>query len=413
MTDSTSSLSQVSSRNPLSQLSLDQLRQRTSMKWSAHPDDVIPLWVAEMDVPLAPAIVEALERTLRTGDTGYPMGTAYAESLQEFAAARWDWEGFDVAHTAVMPDVMMGIVEVLKALTVPGDTVVVTPPVYAPFFAFVTHADRYIAEAPLTQLGRLDFETIEHAFVRLRRNGERGVFLLSNPHNPTGAVHTRAELQTLANLAHQYGVRVISDEIHAPLTLPGAIFTPYLSVDGAEDAFALTSASKAWNLAGLKAALLIAGPKAVSDLARIPEEVSHGPSHVGVIAHTAAFTSGGQWLDELIVGLDSNRTLVERLLRTEMPGASMRRPQGTYLAWIDCSAYGFEETSGSDALAVVTDLAGPAKWLLDSARVAVSSGHVFGTNGAGHVRLNFATSPEILREAFTRIGTATRAWTGS
>lgn len=274
--------------NPLELLSLDQLRQRTSMKWRAYPADVLPLWVAEMDVPLAAPVVERLTAAIAIGDTGYPAGDSYAAALADFARQRWGWNGVHLAGTALVPDVMLGIVEVLKLISDPGDAVVITPPVYAPFYAFIAHADRRIVEAPLTDEGRLNVTTLQAAFEEATRQSRRTALLLANPHNPTGAVHTRAELETLADLARRYGVRVISDEIHAPLVLPGATFTPYLSVEGASDGFALFSASKGWNLAGLKAALLVAGVDAVEDLARLPEEVSHAPSHLGVLAHTTA-----------------------------------------------------------------------------------------------------------------------------
>jgi cystathionine beta-lyase len=184
-----------------------------------------------------------------------------------------------------------------------------------------------------------------------------------------------------------------------------------LTVPGAEDAFALTSASKAWNLSGLKAALAIAGPESAADLRRMPEEVSHGPSHLGVIAHAEAFRSGGDWLDLLLQGLDDNRTLLGDLVAEYLPGVSYLRPQGTYLAWLDCRQLDLRYEPAAevaDDLAVVSDLSGPARWFLDHARVALSSGHVFGTGGAGHVRLNFATSQAILVEAISRMGRALR-----
>ena len=133
--------------NPLEELGLDELRQRTSMKWRAHPADVLPLWVAEMDVRLAPPIAEALHRTIDAGDTGYPVGTAYAEAFSAFAAENWAWNDLAVERTAIVPDVMMGVVEVLRLVTEPGDAVVVNSPVYAPFYAFVTHDGRQIVEA--------------------------------------------------------------------------------------------------------------------------------------------------------------------------------------------------------------------------------------------------------------------------
>ncbi|MFI6229552.1 MalY/PatB family protein [Micromonospora echinospora] len=396
-------------RNPLTVLTLDELRQRTSVKWRAHPSDVLPLWVAEQDVPLAAPVADALRRAIDLGDTGYPHGTAYAEALGEFAARRWGWHDFRVDHTTVVPDVMMGVVEVLRLVTDPGDAVVVCPPVYPPFYAFVSHSGRRVIEAPLGPDLRLDLAALDDAFHRARAAGRRPAFLLCNPHNPTGVVHRRDELEAVAELADRHGLRVISDEIHAPLVLPGAHFTPYLTVPGAEYAFALISASKAWNLAGLKAALAVAGPWAAADLDRMPEEVGHGPSHLGVIAHTAAFHAGEQWLDLLLDGLDANRTLLETLVARHLPTVGYHRPEGTYLAWLDCARLGIATEVPAGEPGVVSDLAGPAKMFLDHARVALSSGHVFGTGGTGFVRLNFATSPAILTEAVTRMGRAVDA----
>ncbi|WP_367645770.1 MalY/PatB family protein [Paenarthrobacter ureafaciens] len=394
--------------NPLDELSLSELRQRTSMKWRTHPSDVLPLWVAEMDVRLAPPIADALRRAIDAGDTGYPAGTEFAEELSAYAARQWGWDGLEVSRTTIVPDVMMGVVEVLRLVTEPGDAVIVNSPVYAPFYAFVSHDARRIIEAPLGNDLRISLESLEEAFQRARATGGNAAYLLSNPHNPTGTVHTRSELAAVAQLARTYGIRVVSDEIHAPLVLPGAKFTPYLSVPGAEDAFALTSASKAWNLAGLKAALAIAGPEAAADLRRMPEEVSHGPSHLGIIAHTAAYRGGQDWLDALIRGLDANRRLLGELLAEHLPHVGYQAPEGTYLAWLDCRHLDLHAEDDHDELAVVSDLSGPAQMFLDRARVALSSGHVFGTGGAGHVRLNFATSPAILTEAVARMGQAVR-----
>ncbi|WP_416972196.1 MalY/PatB family protein [Streptomyces sp. 4F14] len=394
--------------NPLEDLSLDQLRRRRSMKWRTHPADVLPLWVAEMDVPLAPAVADALREAIDMGDTGYPAGTEFAESLAGFAARRWDWDGVAIDRAAVIPDVMMGAVQVLRLITDPGDPVVVNSPVYAPFYAFVTHDDRRIVEAPLGQDLRIDLSTLEETFRRARKRRGKGkiAYLLSNPHNPTGTVHTQEELAAVAELARRYGVRVVADEIHAPLVLPGAEFTPYLSVPGAEDAFSLMSATKGWNLAGIKAALALAGPEAAGDVRRIPEEVHHGASYLGIIAHTTAYRDGDAWLDALLTGLDANRALLGELVAEHLPGIGYARPEGTYLAWLDCRSLGLAPEEGCTDLAVVTDLAGPARLFLEHARVALSSGHIFGTGGAGHVRLNFATSRSVLTEAVTRMGRA-------
>jgi bifunctional pyridoxal-dependent enzyme with beta-cystathionase and maltose regulon repressor activities len=391
--------------NPLEELSLRQLQLRTSMKWCAHPADVLPLWVAEMDVKLAPTVADALRTAIDNGDTGYPSGTAFAEAVSEFASQRWQWHDLEVGRTAIVPDVMLGIVETLRVVTDRGDAVIVNPPVYAPFYAFISHDGRRVIEAPLDVDGRIDLDALEEAFAGARASGGKVAYLLCNPHNPTGSVHTADELSGVAERARKFGVRVVSDEIHAPVILSGSRFTPYLSVPGAEDSFALISASKAWNLSGLKAALAIAGREAAADLRRMPEEVSHGPSHLGIIAHAEAFRTGGDWLDALLRGLDANRTLLADLVAEHLPGVKYQWPQGTYLAWLDCRPLGFDEDE-TDGLAVVADMSGPARWFLDHARVALSSGHVFGTGGAGHVRLNFATSQAILVEAASRMGRA-------
>lgn len=375
--------------NPLRALTPDQLRRRTSMKWRTHPADVLPLWVAEMDVPLAGSVVRAVTRAMELGDTGYPVGTAYAEALAAFAGKRWDWDDLAVERTAIVPDVMLGVVEMLKLVTGPGDPVIVNPPVYPPFYQFVTHLDRRVVEAPLGPDLRIDLGVLEEEFRRAVAGGGRAAFLLCSPHNPTGTVHTAAELAAVAALAERYGVRVVADEIHAPVVTGDARFVPYLSVPGAERGLSLMSASKGWNLAGLKAALAIAGPAAADDLARMPEEVGHGPSHVGVLAHTAALRDGTAWLDAVLAGLDENRRLLTGLLAERLPGVVHRAGDATYLAWLDCRALGL----GDD----------PAEVFLDRGRVALSSGLPFGSGGGGHVRLNLATSPEILTEAVRRM----------
>src|SRR4051794_29839510 len=246
--------------NPLRVLTLDRLRCRTSMKWRTYPEDVLPLWVAEMDVPLAGPVVRAVTEALERGDTGYPAGTAYAEALAGFAAERWGWDGLAVERTAIVPDVMLGAVEMIKLVTGPGDAVVVNPPVYPPFFQFVEHMDRRPVEAPLGADLRLDLDVLEDSFRRAVAGGGRAAYLLCSPHNPTGTVHTADELAAVAALAERYDVRVVADEIHAPLVAPGVGFVPYLSVPGGGRGLSLMSASKAWNVAGLKAALAIAGP---------------------------------------------------------------------------------------------------------------------------------------------------------
>ncbi len=376
--------------NPLRQLTLDQLRRRTSIKWTAYPDDVLPLWVAEMDVPLADPVRRALVEAAERGDTGYSSPGTYAPALRDFAAARWGWD-VDVEHTRIVPDVMRGVVEVLRLVSAPGDPVVVNSPVYPPFYAFVSHDGRQVVESPLTEEGRIDLPGLERTFAALATTGRRPSYLLCSPHNPTGAVHTREELAEVARLAREHGVRVVADEIHAPIVPAGAEHTPYLSMPGTGDAFALLSASKAWNLPGAKAALAVAGEDAAEDLERMPEEVAHGATHLGVTSHVAALREGGAWLDGLLAGLEENRRLVQELVAEHLPDVGYRVPDGTYLAWLDCRRLGLDD---------------PGRTFLKKGRVALQRGSDFGTGGEGFVRLNFATSPELLAEAVRRMAAA-------
>ena len=284
------------STNPLQVLTLAQLRRRTSMKWRTHPADVLPLWVAEMDVLLAEPIHRALSDALASGDTGYPAGP-FAEALSEFAIDRWGWSGLAVDRTAIVPDVMMGIVEMLRLVSSDGDAVVVNSPVYPPFYSFVEHMNRKIVESPLGPDGRIDLDILEQTFLTVTAASGRAAYLLCSPHNPTGTVHTEGELISVAALANQYGVRIIADEIHGPVVLPGASFVPFLSVPGSESALSLMSASKGWNLAGLKAALAMQG--------RMPPQTSPGFPRKSV---TAPATSGSLRIPRHFVSPEAGST---------------------------------------------------------------------------------------------------------
>lgn len=375
-------------RNPFDGLSLERLRRRTSAKWRYYPEDVLPLWVAEMDAAVAPPIVDAVQDALAHGDTGYPLGHGYAEAMAGFAAERWGWT-FDPSTTAHVTDVMTGILEVIRVISASDEAIVLTPPVYPPFYAVARTLGRPVVSAPLGPDDRLDLATLESAFAEATAGGRRAILLLSNPHNPTGTVHTPAELEDVARLARRYGVRVVSDEIHAPLQMPTSAFTPYLLAAGTEPDFSVSSASKGWNLAGFKAALIVPGAGSVADLAALSERMGNHPGHIGLIAHTAAYNHARPWLDAAIAGIDANRHALTGLLREYLPDARYRPPESTYLAWIDCRGLGL----GDD----------PAQVFLERGRVALSSGTGFGAGGEGYVRLNLATSPEILAEAVTRM----------
>ncbi|HYN30623.1 MAG TPA: aminotransferase class I/II-fold pyridoxal phosphate-dependent enzyme [Dermatophilaceae bacterium] len=363
-------------------------RDRTSVKWRLYPADVLPLWVAEMDAAPCPPVVTAVEAAMRRGDTGYELGGAYVAATTRYAVDSWGWE-VDPGACRVVADVMIGVSELLRLVTDPGAAVVVSPPCYDSFFGFVEAIGRRVVQAPLTASGRLDPTSLEVAFREVSAAGGRAAYLLCNPQNPTGAVHTPEELATLAALAEAHGVRVVSDEIHAPLVHAEATFTPYLTVPGAERGFAVFSPSKGWNLAGLKAAVAVAGPGAVDDLRRLHEVHGHGASHVAAIAHTAALDDGREWLAQLLHELDDNRRLLAALLEERLPAVRYRPGEATYLAWLDCRGLGL----GDD----------PARVLLQRGRVALSPGRRYGAPGSGFARLNLAASREVIEEAVDRM----------
>lgn len=376
---------------PVKALSLSELRERSSEKWREYPADVLPLFVAETDFPLAPAITAALHRAVERGDTGYIASkTPLAEAFAGFARRRYDWT-VDPARARSTADVSMGIVEILRRVTQPGERVVVTPPVYPPFYDLVDEAGADVLRVPLRDTGtgwELDLDGIREAFA----DGATAI-LLCNPHNPTGTVHDRDALAALAELAAEYGAAVVSDEIHAPLAQPGTGFTPFLAASetAARVGYAVVSASKAFNLAGLKCALMVTADDETSAVVRnLPVEVEWRTGQFGLLASVAAFAEESDpWLDGLLDTLDENRVLLEDLLARHLPGARYRIPDAGYLAWIDISALGWGDN--------------PAKRILREAKVALHFGPAFGAEGAGHVRLNFGTSPEILTEAIERI----------
>lgn len=365
-------------------LTLDEhaLRRRTSIKWQLYEPDVLPLWVAEMDVAPAPAVLEELARIARDGDLGYPVTGPYTEAI---AALYGEW-GAQVEPTRSCPvaDVMAGVRAGLEALTGPDDPVYITVPVYPPFHAAAQEVGRRLVPVPLSPTGRLDPAALDAAFAE---HG-RGALLLSNPHNPTGTVPTREELTQVAVAAERRGVKIVSDEIHAPLVLPGASFTPLLSLPEAQSGLTVFSPAKGWNLAGAKSAVIFGGSEASDAIRALPPGLEFTTSHLGVRLHTAALIGGRDWLADLVDDLAANRTLLAKLLDEHLPGVVWRPVEATYLAWLDCRQLGL----GSD----------PAAHFREVARVALTPGPPFGA-GEGYARLNFATSPELLTEAVVRM----------
>ena len=384
--------------SPFEQVPLADLQQRTSIKWRFFEPDVLPMWVAEMDVLPAEAVTRAVHDAMLRGDTGYPAGTAYAEAFARFAADRWG-ASLEVPRTVLVSDVMMGVFELIRLLTPPSGRVIVTSPVYPPFHAYSVHAERRVVEAPLGADLRLDLAAIDEAMAASADAG--AVLLLCNPHNPTGTVHTRAELEALAQLAARHGVRVISDEVHAPLVFD-AEFTPYWTID--PRGFSITSASKAWNLAGLRTALIIGGGETGADRGSMAEVVSHGPAHLATIAHVAAFDDGRGWLDEVLTGLRANRALLARLLPEHAPSIRWQPGEATFLAWLDCRGTRVAEPGSVADPGYVGLSTGPAKAFLEQARVGLNAGEAFGAGGENHVRFNLGTRPDVIEEAVRRMG---------
>lgn len=367
-----------------------ELPARTSAKWRAYPPDVLPLWVAEMDFPLAEPIAAALRDAINRSDTGYRWAGDLPEALAEFSQRRLDWAP-NPARVMLLGDVLVGMAECVRRLS--DGALVITPPVYPPFFHVATTiVGRELVEVPLVAGEGLDLDGLADAFAR----PDVTAFLLCNPHNPTGDIWSREQLVEVATLARRHDVLVISDEIWAPLTMPGHAMTPYLSL-GEEltgPDVALVAASKAFNLAGLKAAQVVAGSdetmKRLTE--RMPVEVTYSAGQLGVIASMAAYREGDAWLDATRAQIEANGRLVVSLLAEHLPDVAYVPGESTYLAWLDCRALDL----GAD----------PASVFLDKGRVAVNPGADFGAQGAGFVRLNLATTPEILSEAIRRMSVA-------
>ena len=374
-------------------LSLAKLRGRASAKWTTYPADVLPAWVAEMDFPLAEPIKQRLRRALDADDCGYAHPTALPNAFAAFAKSRFGWT-VDPSRVRSAPEVMVAIAEILRVVTKPGDGVVINPPVYPPFAMVIQEVGRTVVDVPLAHVPGggwdLDLDALEKAFA----NGAKA-YLLCNPHNPVGRVFEKSQLEAIAKLARQYGVVVLADEIHAPLTLPGAVHVPFVQVSEplGTNAITITSASKAWNIAGLKCAVIVAGSAAIqSALKALPIELTERTGHLGALANVAAFEEGGAYLDGLLEHLDRNRALMTELLGMYLPAVRYIPPQAGYLAWLDCSALGLGDE--------------PAKVFLKKGKVALMRGLDFGRQGACFTRVNMGTSSAILSEVVGRMGKA-------
>lgn len=371
-------------------LTLSELRKRKSVKWRHFPSDVLPLPVAEMDFPTAPKIKAALTDMVERSDTGYlgPFPELF-DAFANFSAKRWGWQ-VDTKQMRIATDVGVGIVEIMRVLIKPGEKVMLNSPVYENIWRWISEVHATTVDTPLSEDNlsyKLDLAAIEKEY----QNGVK-VHILCNPHNPVGAVFSKNQLSELADLAKKYQVVILSDEIHAPLTYDAKTYTPFLNVsqNAKEVGITITSASKSFNLAGLKCAVIITeSTKLQERINLMPPAVTWRASLFGAVASTAAYAESVDWLDGLLITLDQNRKLVEKLIASKVPAIKYRIPDFGYLAWLDLSALGLGED--------------PAAAILEKGKLAVNGGVLYGPEHKNFVRLNFGTSPEIITEAFDRL----------
>lgn len=370
--------------------SLFDLRKRKSVKWRQFPADVLPLPVAEMDFETAPAIKRALQDMLDRSDTGY-LGSfpELTDGFASFAAARWGWQ-VDKSQIRTATDVGVGTVEVMRTLIKAGDKVMLNSPVYDNIWRWIAEVGAQLIDTPLTEDNlnfTLDLVAIEAEY----KNGVK-IHILCHPHNPVGVIFKKSELEKLAALAKRYQVYIISDEIHAPLVYDSNDFTPFLNVsdDARAIGICITSASKAFNLAGLKCAVIITQNEELKlKINTMPIAVGYRASLFGAASAAAAFAESSDWLDVLLIKLDENRKLIKNIIESKLPAIKYRIPDFGYLAWLDIAGLNL----GSEGANVI----------LTKGKLALNAGIMYGPKHSNFVRFNFGTSPEIITEAFNRI----------
>jgi len=376
---------------------LVELHTHHSEKWRAFPQDVLPLPVAEMDFPVAEPIKAILTEMVAHSDLGY-LGPIPELGLgfKKFAAERWNWK-VDEKQVRAATDVGVAVVEILRVFTKPGDSILISSPVYHNFYTWINETKLTLVDVPFERTGNEDtnpwiinWESIESAYA----SGIK-VHLLCSPHNPLGFIYSEQDLRKIVALAKKYDVLVISDEIHAPLTFPGETFVPILSLgaDAESVALCVTAASKGWNIAGLKCAIIISQNNEMNtELAKLVPAMHYRASLLGGFATAVAFAECEVWLDTVLAQLDQNRHLIKKLLAEKLPTVRYHIPQNSYLAWLDVESLNLGEN--------------PSVTLIEKGRVAFSPGHGFGKQCDQYVRLNFATSTEIITEAIDRIARA-------
>ncbi|CAN5538496.1 aminotransferase class I/II-fold pyridoxal phosphate-dependent enzyme [soil metagenome] len=380
--------------HPFDDITLEQLRSAGGLKWSQHPE-AIGSFVAETDFGTAPVVLEAMHRSLDLGQLGYlpeSLRIGLSEAFARFARTAYGWE-VDPDRVRPLADVVAGLASAIQFFSVPGAPVIVPTPAYMPFFTVPLWMGREVIEVPMARDGdRLvyDLDALDAAY---RAGGS--LLVLCNPHNPIGRVLDRDEMVAVSEVVERHGGRVFSDEIHAPLVYDGRAHVPYASVSDATAAHTVTavSASKAWNLPGLKCAQLVLSNDAdAGRWAEVGFMAEHGAANVGVVANTVAYDAGGPWLADLVGYLDGQRRLLGELLAEHLPEVGYRPPEGTYLAWLDCRRLGLGDH--------------PAEFFLEHAGVALTDGPACGQAGAGFARLNFATPAPVLAQTVRQLAAA-------
>jgi cysteine-S-conjugate beta-lyase len=372
------------------------LRGAGGLKWSMFPD-TIGAFVAEMDFGTAPVVTEALHAAVDAGVFGY-LPSSLADAMSE-ASAAWhrDVYGWDIFPDQVHPiaDVVAGLQLAIEHYSRPAAPVILPTPAYMPFLTVPPAMGREVIQVPLleTEDGyRMDLEGIDAAY---RAGGH--LLILCNPYNPVGRVFTAEEMLAISEVVSRHDGRVFSDEIHSPLVYPGGRHLPYasLSEETAAHTVTATSASKAWNLPGLKCAQLIISNTPDAEIwERVGPMAIHGAANLGVIANTVAFTAGRPWLDHVLGYLDTNRRLLGDLVAEHLPGVRYTPPEGTYIGWLDCRDLGLGVSA--------------ADFFREQAGVALTDGAACGEAGVDFVRLVFATPRPILEEALASMGKALR-----
>ncbi|MGE5619129.1 MAG: MalY/PatB family protein [Sphingomonadaceae bacterium] len=366
-------------------------RGTDSMKWTKYGEDVLPLWVADMDFPSPEPVIQALRRRVDHGVFGYGVEPPELRGVvQERLERLYGWH-VDPEQFLFLPGVMVGFNLIPKAFGEPGGGYLIQPPVYPPFFAVAKNVGLTVQEAPLarTDTGyEIDFDALERAITPRTR-----VFLLCNPHNPVGRVYTRHELERVAEICLRHDLVICADEIHQDFVYPGHSHIPIatLGPEVAARTVTLISPSKTFNIAGFHFAIALSSNPDLMDRLRATAAgmLASRPGLFDFVAGLTALQHGGEWLEQVLVYLWGNRDFLTGFVREGMPGVRLFEPEGTYLAWLDCREAGIEGP--------------PGEFFLREARVALSEGSAFGRAGEGFVRLNFGCSRSVLEEALRRM----------